>query len=289
MSTAAIPSVTTAGASRSYLLPIIGLAGCGLVLMLAQRVALATFFGGPLRVDLYFTDDVVWLLGWVLFAPVVIWTARRGVRMSSAGPAVALHAMAAVTTILLHLAVTGMVARLLGRAAFQATVTYDVLFPLGWRLLPGAMVYALLVFIVTTRATMLAAAPAAQPMPVDAGPVARRPLSAGSIALVDGGRTLLFEAVEVAWIKASDDYVEVHARGKTWLIRESLDSLERRLPSPPFHRTHRSAIVNLRHVTEVVRTSRHRHMALLRDGTRVPVSATRRIALDERVQARAME
>lgn len=259
--------------------------------MLAQRIALATFIGRPLRVDLYVTDDVVWLMGWLLFAPAVVWTARRGMRLSSTGAAVAFHVMAAATTILLHLAVTGTAARLLGRTAFQATVAYDVLFPLGWRLLPGAMVYALLVFIVTTRANMMAAAPVVPgaPAKVEAEPTARRPLGASAIALVDGGRTLLFEPVEIAWIKASDDYAEVHARGKTWLIRESLDSLERRLPSPTFHRTHRSAIVNLRHVLEVVRTSRHRHVALLRDGTRVPVSATRRVALDRCVQDRTVE
>jgi two-component system, LytTR family, response regulator len=113
----------------------------------------------------------------------------------------------------------------------------------------------------------------------------RQPPAPRPIALADGERTLLFEPNEIVWIEAADDYARVHARGRPALVRETLEALETRLPSPPFFRVHRSAIVNLRFVTEVTRTSRHRYIAALRDGTRVPVSEGRRQALEAWLRA----
>jgi len=96
------------------------------------------------------------------------------------------------------------------------------------------------------------------------------------LAFSDGERSLLFSVDELTWIEGADDYAQVHARGRTWLVSDTLDGLERRLPAPPFFRVHRSAIVNVGHVTAIKRVSRHRHAAVLRDGTVVSVSAARR-------------
>src|SRR5262249_14684045 len=68
-------------------------------------------------------------------------------------------------------------------------------------------------------------------------PRERRP-----IAVADGDRTLVFEPGEIVWIEAADYYARIHARGRAWLVRETLDALESRLQRP-FFRVHRSAIV----------------------------------------------
>ena len=78
----------------------------------------------------------------------------------------------------------------------------------------------------------------------------------------------------------ADDYVAViHARGKRHLVRESLNSLEERLDSARFLRVHRSAIVPLDRVREIVTSEGGQTVALMRDGSRVPVSRRRRMQL----------
>jgi two-component system, LytTR family, response regulator len=99
----------------------------------------------------------------------------------------------------------------------------------------------------------------------------------------DGNQSLLFEAGDIRWIEGAGDYASLHARSRTWLVTETLDSLEQRLPFPPFLRCHRSAIVNLSQVTRLTRVSRYRRAAILRDGQTVPVSAGRIGAIEERL------
>jgi len=109
---------------------------------------------------------------------------------------------------------------------------------------------------------------------------ALRPPEPRPIAVSDGDRTLVFESDEITWIGAADYYASVNARGRSWLVRESLDAFEHRLPRPPFFRVHRSAIVNIRFVMEVTRVTRHRSVIVLRDGSRIAVSAERRATLE---------
>jgi two-component system LytT family response regulator len=115
---------------------------------------------------------------------------------------------------------------------------------------------------------------------LSAAAAALRQEQAKPVVVSDGDRTLVFEHDEIIWIGAADYYASVNARGRSWLIRESLDAFERRLPRPPFFRVHRSAIVNIRFVAEVARLSRHRSAIVLRDGSRIAVSAERRAALE---------
>jgi two-component system LytT family response regulator len=60
-----------------------------------------------------------------------------------------------------------------------------------------------------------------------------------------GGRVLFILAEEIDWAEAEGSYVSLHTRGKSHLLRESMRSLESRLPAESFLRVHRSAIVNL--------------------------------------------
>ena len=55
---------------------------------------------------------------------------------------------------------------------------------------------------------------------------------------------------EVDWIAAEGDYARLHAGSRSYLVSDSLASLEERLP-PAFVRIHRSTIVNHTRVTEL--------------------------------------
>lgn len=96
------------------------------------------------------------------------------------------------------------------------------------------------------------------------------------IVLEDGGGTVVLPAGRVAWIEASGPYVLVHAEGREYLVRSSLNALEELLADRDFVRVHRSAVVNLDHVREVRPLDHGDAAIVLRDGTRVKLSRSRR-------------
>ena len=84
---------------------------------------------------------------------------------------------------------------------------------------------------------------------------ARRELTAAAplsrIAVRSRDVWLILKSEEIDWLEAAGNYVEVHARGRTFLVRTTVTSLERRLDARRFARIHRSTIANLDRVAEI--------------------------------------
>jgi DNA-binding LytR/AlgR family response regulator len=81
----------------------------------------------------------------------------------------------------------------------------------------------------------------------------------------------------VEWTRAARNYVELHAGGKSYLMRASMAELEHLLPSGRFLRTHRSYLVNTNFVVGVV-GGNVRPSVVLESGSRLPVGKTYRDA-----------
>ncbi|HEX2914592.1 MAG TPA: LytTR family DNA-binding domain-containing protein [Chloroflexia bacterium] len=64
-------------------------------------------------------------------------------------------------------------------------------------------------------------------------------------------RTLLIDLSDIRYAVARGDYVYIKTFDQEYLTRFSITDLEKRLPSPPFLRTHRAFLVNLRNVNEI--------------------------------------
>lgn len=64
-------------------------------------------------------------------------------------------------------------------------------------------------------------------------------------------RTLLIDLSDIRYAVARGDYVYIRTYDQEYLTRFSISELEKRLPSPPFLRTHRSFLVNLTNVSEI--------------------------------------
>ncbi len=64
-------------------------------------------------------------------------------------------------------------------------------------------------------------------------------------------RTLLINLTDIRYAVARGDYVYIKTFDQEYLTRFSISELEKRLPSPPFLRTHRSFLVNLHNVSEI--------------------------------------
>ncbi len=91
---------------------------------------------------------------------------------------------------------------------------------------------------------------------------------------------LVIPVAEIDWIGADDYYARLHVGTKSYLLRESLSSLEARLDPARFARVHRAAIVQLDSIRGL-RTTGGGDEAILRDGSRIPVSRRRRVVLDQ--------
>ena len=88
-------------------------------------------------------------------------------------------------------------------------------------------------------------------------------------------RVMLVKTAEVSWIEAEDYYVRIHSDRGRHLVRTALATLEGRLNPRDFLRVHRGAIINVRRVAEI-----RDGAVVLTDGTEVPVSRSKRTAVE---------
>lgn len=77
---------------------------------------------------------------------------------------------------------------------------------------------------------------------------------------------------DIEFIEALGNYVKLRARGKTHVVRTTLSALESRLDPAAFIRTHRSYIVNVRRIRELVPVSHGDYTVVVDSGARVPLS-----------------
>jgi two-component system, LytTR family, response regulator len=103
---------------------------------------------------------------------------------------------------------------------------------------------------------------------------AAQPEYVGSFAVRQGHRTIFVDAGAVQWIEANGDYANLYVGDKQHLVRESLHRLAQTLDPARFIRVHRSAIVRIDQIEEMVALSNRDAMLRLRDGTPVRASRT---------------
>jgi two-component system LytT family response regulator len=85
-------------------------------------------------------------------------------------------------------------------------------------------------------------------------------------------RFVLVKMDEVDWIESAANYVRLHARGKSFLLRMTMDELENKLDAEQFTRIHRSQIVNIDRIAEISPTLNGDFDVLLCDNTRLRLS-----------------
>ncbi len=88
----------------------------------------------------------------------------------------------------------------------------------------------------------------------------------------NGTKDVLVPVEDVEWIEAADYYSCLHVGSKSFLLREPIKQLAASLDPARFVRVHRSAIVNLNHVREIVREGRSESAIVLHSGHRLRMS-----------------
>jgi two-component system LytT family response regulator len=74
------------------------------------------------------------------------------------------------------------------------------------------------------------------------------------------------------YLEAQDDYVAIHAEGRSWLKHESLADLAEGLDPERFVRVHRSYVVNVERIARLELYAKDSRVAILHDARQLPVS-----------------
>jgi two-component system LytT family response regulator len=96
------------------------------------------------------------------------------------------------------------------------------------------------------------------------------------LMIKSASRIFFLKVEEIDWIGAEDYYVRLHFGRKTHLLRETMNELEAKLDPEKFLRIHRSSIINLDRVKEMHAHFNGDYVVILRDGTELKLSRSRR-------------
>ena len=100
------------------------------------------------------------------------------------------------------------------------------------------------------------------------------------------GRVHVLDPLMIDWIEAAGDYVTIHAAGQSHLVRDSLRNIEARLAAHGFLRIHRSLLVKLASIRELVAKDSGDHEVVLHDGSVLRLSRNYKDALYAALNAR---
>jgi two-component system LytT family response regulator len=95
------------------------------------------------------------------------------------------------------------------------------------------------------------------------------------------GRVIFVKTTDVDWIAADDYFIKLHVRGRSHLLRMSMNELEEKLDPKAFLRIHRSTIVNFDAVRELQQTPSGEYVVVLKNGTELKLSRARRERLEQ--------
>jgi two-component system, LytTR family, response regulator len=102
----------------------------------------------------------------------------------------------------------------------------------------------------------------------------------------DDHGTVRLDVSRIDWIDAAGDYMCVHADGRTYVLRETMKSLEAILDPKVFQRVHRSTIVNIQRVRRLRPHTNGEYFLTLDDGQEIKLSRSYRDRVDQLLQRR---
>jgi two-component system LytT family response regulator len=92
------------------------------------------------------------------------------------------------------------------------------------------------------------------------------------VVVKDGVKVHVLPVSRIDYIEAQDDYIAIWMQGKSYLKQQTLSCLEEGLDPARFVRIHRSCLVNLEKVVRVEPYTKDSRVAILADGTSLPIS-----------------
>jgi two-component system, LytTR family, response regulator len=101
-----------------------------------------------------------------------------------------------------------------------------------------------------------------------------QPEESTRIVVKEGGNIRIIPTHEVQYIEAYDDYVKIYTAAEMFLKKKTMNFYEKTLDPLHFVRVHRSYIIQLSQLTRIEPLEKDSHVALLKSGSRIPLSKT---------------
>lgn len=115
---------------------------------------------------------------------------------------------------------------------------------------------------------------------------ARAAAAQSDLVVIAGRRTFTVPVATIEWIESADDYAILHCGTASHICNERLYRLEARLASSGFLRVHRSALVNVTHISALAAGNSGELSVELASGSRVRASRRRRRQVRQAILAR---
>lgn len=102
----------------------------------------------------------------------------------------------------------------------------------------------------------------------------KQPEEKNRVVIKEGGNIRIIPTHEILYIEAYDDYVKLYTQKEMFLKKKTMSFYEQALDGSQFVRVHRSYIIQLQQLTRIEPLEKDTHIALLKNGTRIPLSKT---------------
>jgi two-component system, LytTR family, response regulator len=102
----------------------------------------------------------------------------------------------------------------------------------------------------------------------------KQPEERTRIVVKEAGNIKIIPINEVLYLEAYDDYVKIFTAKEMFLKKKTMNYYEQTLESNQFVRVHRSYIIQLSQLTKLEPAEKDTYEAVLKSGTRIPLSKT---------------
>jgi len=103
---------------------------------------------------------------------------------------------------------------------------------------------------------------------------AASPESQNRVVVKKGQNIVVLPVQKIHYFEAFDDYVKIYTTEGFYLKKKTMSYFEKTLDNSQFVRVHRSYLLNLQELTRIEPMEKDNHVALLKSGSRVPLSQT---------------
>ncbi|MGA8272448.1 MAG: LytTR family DNA-binding domain-containing protein [Candidatus Sulfotelmatobacter sp.] len=98
------------------------------------------------------------------------------------------------------------------------------------------------------------------------------------------GRVVFLDLDSIDWVEAAANYVRLNVGKESYLLRETIGGISQRLDANHFVRIHRSAIVNVRKIKELIPVNSGEYVVVLKNGKELSCSRGYRAGLQRIVE-----
>jgi two-component system LytT family response regulator len=98
------------------------------------------------------------------------------------------------------------------------------------------------------------------------------------------GRVIFLDMDDIDWVEAAANYVRLNVGKEAYLLRETISRTSERLNSDQFLRIHRSTIVNVKKIKELIPVNSGEYIVVLKNGKELSCSRGYRASLQNVIE-----